>query len=238
MKCIKAVFLVVLCSVMTSAWTADEMKPYPAFKYWLSYGNYAFAPCDSCNHFAINASGNAYAALVTLHAYNSADLTVMMLKNKTWVSTGKPFSENVMPFALALNSSDPSATPYLAYTPSNSHAVVVDHFQNDTWKSVGANSLPMKADGVTLNVNDQGIPYLFYNVDDEEGGSFDITKLRVLMFNGSYWAKVGGDVMLNSSCETEAATRLTIAFDAKGTPFIAFKHPGQQYVNTLKIQQR
>lgn len=234
MKSVKKVFLLfVFFAAIPSAFSIDLIKPYPSFKHWIPYGNKNFARCLQCNAFVINASGTAYAALLTSDT-TASTLSVMTLKNETWVPVGTPFSINsAIDISLAINPSDPKATPYIAYAPANSLSMVVDHLSGDKWQPVGASSLTAAGDGETLNVNNQGTPYLLYNIYNQLGD----TTLRALTFNGSAWTQVGSDIPLDSSTTITAAKGLKIAFDLTGTPYITYKHPNGQYEKTLHVMK-
>src|SRR3990167_4313221 len=140
---------------------------------------------------------------------------------KTWIVYGNAdFASDLMQSTFAINASDSTAMPYVAFTPPGIFTpVTVDHFDGKNWNPVGANSLPMMTDGSgeALGVNNQGTPYLFYGIVS----SSTTFALSVLAFNGTVWGSVGNEIILSNG---ESPDGLSIAFDTQETPFVFYSY--------------
>lgn len=221
MKSIKTILLPILCCAISSAF-ASPSSPI-SFKYWVPYGNKHFASSASEIAFTTHSAGNAYAAYT---ANNT--LSVMMLKNNTWVPAGTTDFTNIDPFSqisLVMNTTNPKSNPYVSYVSGENCSfsacqVVVKHYNGKIWKTVGADTLPSLSTSAALTIDSHGTPYLLDEIPDSN------TLYRVLKFNGQYWEKVGNDINSNN-----ASTDISIKISPNGTPFISYGHIVRTLVN-------
>ncbi len=220
MKTFKKTAVLCIFSLMSFSVFATQTVPVKkTLKHWVSLGNADFASGATQNIFAINGSGVPYYAYLGNNLTFDAPLSVMTLQKGTWIPAGNTViapSEASFSFAMAINSEDPMAYPYLAYAPArgSSGPLVVDHFNGTTWVPVDPTMLPQAGgDAVSMTVSNQGIPYVVLI-------TLHTGIVHVLKFSGNTWETVGQPFFL-SNVDTYDTD---IAVDSNGRPFLAYEN--------------
>ncbi len=158
----------------------------------------------------LDSNGTPYVSYTT--GNSPAPLSVVKYEGGNWVSVGNTglYGDYLNPSILKFDSNN---VLYLYdQTPSYNNGGYISKYENGAWSTI--KNFDNSTEVLSLAFDPAGIPYVAYN----EG-----TRLKVDKYEGSTWEPVGtteSELGLNKF--NQISSFVGIAFDTKGTPYVAY----------------
>ena len=150
---------------------------------------------------------------------NDDKATVMKYNGSSWETVGGAgiSADQIENVSLAF---DDAGVPFVAYQDKAYYnEAVVMKYNGSSWETVGTPGFSYgKAQDISLAFDDAGTPYVAYRDAFPTYDTWVTYKLTVMKFNGSYWEDVG-----TTGFSPNYAKYISLAFDAAGTPYVAYK---------------
>jgi len=192
---------------------------------WIALGGEGFSK-GAAHYTSIALDKNNVPYVVFVDGGNGNAATVKRYTGSGWETVGKEgfTPKNVKNTKIVI---DKNNTPYVVYVEESSNKIVASKFANGKWTSIG--SLVGYGDEAALAVDSKGTPYVAYTYSTKNIlCGLNLSGIVVSKYVLGVWLP---EFSLGSVQKNNLYSAPSIAFDAKGNPYVAFNNDG---INVMK----